>query len=89
VVSEAVEYVMGAREPAVLVGWSKETTERMVEMAHEKIDACLREDNADRVKGLVTGCTYAGMGDLRGGVARVFDDHYVTFMRGIEAIERL
>jgi hypothetical protein len=89
VVAEAVEYVFGAREPAVLVGADKATTERMVEMAHEKIGACMRGDAGDQVKGLVTGCTYAGMGDLRGTPARVFEDHYVTLTRAIEAIEKL
>jgi len=88
-VSEAVEYVLGAREPVVLVGANKATTERMVKMAHEKIDGCLRGDAGEQVKVLVTGCTYAGMGDLRGSPARVFDDHFVTFERAVEAIKRL
>jgi hypothetical protein len=91
-VRSAVMRALETREPVTLVGVSKESTARMVEMAHEAIDECLRGDGAERVKILVKGITYSASGRdvLRAmPVSVVFEDHYVTLTRAIEAIESL
>lgn len=88
---EAVLYVLDTQEPAVLVGFSLDTTKQMVEAAHEKIDGCFQGDNADTAKALVTGCPHDKRQSLRGRspACRVFEDHFVTMKRAIEAIEAL
>lgn len=96
VVHEAVKYVMGTGEPAVLVGFSTEEAAALVEVAHEKIDRCVgstwpeaRVKVTERLKALVTGCAHQRRDSLRGTGARVFEDHFVMLERAIEAVQAL